>query len=256
MVSKDTLIDYLLHRMPETERLDFAEKWFSDEWVCEQLENAEAELLDAYVRAGLPREQRELVERYLLNSHGQRRKLDLAAALYAAIPARPRRREFFSRPWIGICAAAISLIAVLAMGGMVFTVTQRNQELGREIAQLRNDVKQPAGGVYSTALTSSLRGSTAGSPLVLPKDILMVRLDLELGDGEDREVYSASLSRSGAVAWKEEPLHKETRGPASLISFWIPAHVLQAGNYTVALTSGGNPVSYYSLVVQPNHRAP
>ncbi len=246
--------------MPETERLDFAEKWFSDAEVCEQLESREAELLDAYVRAGLPLQQRELVERYLLNSDGQRRKLDLAAALHATlqstIPERPRRRDFFSRPWIGIWAAAIFLVVLLAMGSMVFTVAQRNQELRREIARLRNDVKPPAEGVYSTALTSSLRGSTAASPLVLPKDIVMVRLDLELGDGEDRGVYSASLSKSGAVAWKEEPLHKETRGPASLVSFWIPAHVLQAGNYTVALASGGKPVSYYSLVVQRNHRAP
>jgi len=256
MVSKDTLIDYLLHQMPETERLDFAEKWFSDPELCEQLETAEAELLDAYVRAGLPRKQRDLVERYLLNSDGQRRKLDLAAALHATIKARPSRPKFFSLPWIGIYAAAIFLVALLATGGMIFRLIQKNQQLGLEIAQLGNDVKQPAGGVYSTALTSSLRGSSAGRPLVLPKDILMVRLDLELGDGEDRQVYSASLSKAGAVAWKEEPLHKETRGAASLVSFWIPAHVLQAGNYTVALESAGTPVAYYSLAVQPDHRAP
>jgi hypothetical protein len=262
MVSKDTLIDYLLHRMPERERLDFAEKWFSDTDFREQLETAEAELLDAYVRADLPRKQREGVERYLLNSDGQRRKLKFAAALHAALPARSRPRI----SWVAVCAAAVILVALLVTGGGLFSVTRKNQDLRTELARLRlarsnHDAQPVAAGVYSMPLISSLRESVSPIPLVLPKDTLMVRLDLELGDGEDRDPYLASLSLSGVAVWKEEPLRKETGAGASLVSFWIPAHLLRPGNYTVALQSAGAPIAYYTLVVspeavKPDHRAP
>jgi hypothetical protein len=92
--------------------------------------------------------------------------------------------------------------------------------------------------------------------VVVPADALIVRLDLDLAEGEDRSSYSVSLSLSGDVVWREEPLRKETREGAAMVSVWIPAHVLHTGSYTVALESGGSPVGYYSLAIQRDQSAP
>lgn len=238
MVNRDALTDYLLHQMPESERLDFAERWFPDPDFYQQLETAEAELLDAYVRADLPRRRRERVERYLLNSDVQRRKLAFTAALHGVLPGR--RRPQIS--WLAVSAAAMLVI----LAGATLWVTWQNRELRSEVAKLQQDVRPIAGGVYSSSLTPALRGSSAGTRLALPKDARMLRLDLEMSEGQGRE-YSAILSISGRAAWKEQPLRAD--GAASFVTFWIPAHLLDPGYYTVALESVGNPVAYYNLTI-------
>jgi hypothetical protein len=238
MVNRDSLIDYLLHEMPESERLDFAERWFPDPDLSQQLETAEAELFDAYVRGELPRRQRKRVERYLLDSDVQGRKLAFAAALHGVLPSRRR-----SVPWLWVAAAA--MFAILA--GMASWTVRQNLEMRQQIAKLEQVARPIAGGVYTASLASSLRGSSAGSPLVLPKDADMLRLDLEVAEAESHQAYAVTLSASGRVVWREEPLAAKAGGPASFVRFWIPARVLGPGTYTVALESGGSPVAYFSL---------
>jgi hypothetical protein len=241
MVNRDSLIDYLLHQMPEPERLDFAERWFPDPDLGQQLEATEAELLDSYVRGELPRRQQERVERYLLNSDGQRRKLAFAAALHGVLPRRPRPQI----PWAAVGAAAMFVI----LAGATLWVARQNRELRSEVAKLQQNVRPLSGGVYSASLMSSLRGSSAGTPLALPKNATMLRLDLELSEGDAHETYSAILSISGRTLWSEQPLRAETGGSASFVTVWIPTHLLDAGDYTIELESSGNPVAYYNLKI-------
>ena len=243
MVNRDSLIDYLLHRMPESERLDFAERWFSEAELCQQLETTEVELLDGYARAELPRWQREGVERYLLNSAVQRRKLSFAAALAGVLPGRQSRRI----SWVAVSAAAM----LVMLAGATLWIARQNQELRSEIAKLRTDFHPLAGGVYMASLTSSVRGSAAGTPLALPKDANIVRLELELNEGASRESYSATVLASGHAVWDEHPLRPESRGLASYVTMWIPARVLATGNYSVVLEIAGNPVAYYDLRIAP-----
>ena len=241
MVNRDTLIDYLLHDMPEPERLDFAERWFSDRDLSQQLETAEAELLDAYVRGELPRPRRERVDRYLLTSYAQRRKLAFAAALHGVLPVR-RRRQI---PWMAICAAAL---LVLLTG-----VEMQNRGLRGDIAKLRQDVHPLPGGTYSASLGSSLRGSQAAT-VSLPKEATMLRLDLD--SGEEHEAFSATLSATlsnrGRTVWQEQPLSAHN----GVVTMWIPTQILDSGNYTVAVASGGKPVAYYPLRITTARPAP
>ena len=239
MLNKDALIDYLLHRMPESERLDFAERWFTDSELCQQLENAEAELLDAYVGDRLPRGQRAQVERYLLHSDVQRRKLTFAAALHGVVPA-PRRPRF---SWIAAGAAAMLVILAGVAGWMAL----QNIRLRTEIARLERPAGPAAGKVVGATLTSSLRGSASGSAVSLPTSADMLRLDLELPGGSPRQAYAASLSASGRIVWKEEPLRAEAGGAASFVRVWIPAAALETGSYVVALEAEGNPDRIYEL---------
>jgi hypothetical protein len=86
MVDRGQLIRYLLHQMPEEERAALAEQWFTAPEFHEELEQTEAELLDAYVRGELAVEERRQVEAYLLGSESQRSKLVFARALRVALP--------------------------------------------------------------------------------------------------------------------------------------------------------------------------
>ena len=243
MVNRDNLVAYLLHQMPEPERLDFAERWFADSDLTEQLNITEVELMDAYVRGELPRKQRAEVERFLLNSDEQRRKLEFTAALHGVLPA-PRRRTPF--PWMAVCAAAI----VVGLIGLTLWSARQNRELQREITRLEENAQPLPGGVYSASLISSgARGSSSARSIVLPADARMVRLDLELVEGESRASYAATLSSSGRRVWREEPLHPSTQNGASLVAMWIPANVLDSGNYTLVLETDGQPVVYYSLAI-------
>lgn len=242
MVNRDDLVAYLLHQMPESERLDFAERWFPDPDLSQQLNIAEAELLDAYVRGELPRKQRERVEQYLLHSDVQRRKLEFTAALHGVLPIR-RRRPI---PWLVLSTAAIFVILI----GVSLWVVRQNRELRNENARLEQDARPLAGGVYSASLISSgLRGGSTARSIVLPADARMLRLDLELGEGERRETYAATLSTSGRRIWREEPVRPRTQSGASSVTTWIPADVLGSGNYTLVLETDGDPVVYYRLAI-------
>jgi hypothetical protein len=235
MVTKEALTEYLLHQMPEADRLDFAERWFCDPELAEQLEATEAELLDAYVRGELPDSRRKRVERYLLQSDAQMHKLTFAAALRGALPLH-RRKDV---AWLPICAAAM----VVILAGVSLYVVRQNRELRVEVAALERDAHPLAGGIYSASLASSLRGSPEAA-VTLPKSALVLRLDLEISGGRE-ETYSATISTSGRRLWRQEPLRAENGG--SVVAVWIPAGILDSGHYTVALESGGNPIAYYNL---------
>jgi hypothetical protein len=242
MVNRHDLVAYLLHQMPESERLDFAERWFAEADLSERLNIAEAELMDAYVRGELPRKQRVEVERYLLSSDVQRRKLEFTAALHGVLPARRRA----SVPWMAVCAAAIIVVLI----GLTLWIARKNRELRSELARLELIAEPLPGGVYSASLLSSgVRGSSSARSIAFPKDARMLRLDLELSEGEIRGSYTATLSISGRRVWREEPLHPSTQNGASSVTTWIPANVLESGNYTLVLETDGRPVVYYSLAI-------
>lgn len=242
MVNREHLIAYLLHQMPETDRLEFAEQWFTDSDLDEQLRATEAELLDAYVRGELPRQQQEQVERYLLASEEQRRKLEFSAALHRALPSQRRRPRI---SWLSLCAAA----AIVILASTVIWIALQNRELRSEIARLQQNAKPLQGEVYSASLASSVRGGAGERTIALPKDARMLRLDLGLDDGEIRGSYAAALSISGRTVWREEPVRTGNRGQASFATMWIPAEVLVPGNYTLVLETGGVPVAYYNFAI-------
>lgn len=242
MVNRNDLIAYLLHEMPEAERLDFAEQWFTDADLNSQLLLAEAELLDAYVRGQLSGNQRTRVQRYLLNSPEQDKKLQFAAALHGLLPSR-RAPRFH---WAAICAAAVFLILV----GSIVWMAQQNRALRSEIANLPQTARPASGGIYSASLLAGgLRGLSTQRAISLPQSARILRLELELSEEDRHARFSATLSVSGRSVWQEEPLRLETRGQAFFTTVWIPAETLQSGKYTLLLRADGNPVAYYNFTL-------
>lgn len=245
MVSRDELIAYLLHEMPQAERDSFAEQWFADPDLHHELEMAEAELLDSYARSQVSRMERRRIERYLLGSDAQRRKLAFAEALAITFPGR-------ARAWTrwGFIAAAI---AVLLLGNVwIWRVKLENRRLRTEVARVRQVAPAIAGGVYAVPLASdALRGSMPENSLRLPQHIAILRLDLEREPEEENENYSVTVLAVGQVVWTESPVRPEKRGEASVVPVWIPANVLASGRYTVKLQTGGALAAYYSFRIAP-----
>jgi hypothetical protein len=238
MVTRDDLNAYLLHQMPETQRSAFAEQWFADADLYQQLTDAETDLLDAYVRGAVSRRQRGQIEHYLLDSEVQRQKLAFAAALHALLP-RPVRR---SMSWLGICAAAV----IVLLAGLSIWAVLQNSQLKSQLAILRGSAPS---GVYSAWLPAgTLRGSTTAASVRIPSGATLLQLELELEGAEVTDIYAGELSIGGRAIWKEAPLQAEHRGKVFLTTMWIPASVLVPGNYILALQKNGF-VAYYELVI-------
>jgi len=241
------LIAYLLHQMAEEERQAFSERWFVEPELRDELRMAEADLLDAYTRGEVSREQHKQIERYLLASSIQRQKLEFAQALATALPsARPRKIHW---AMVGAVAAGLVLVAALS------TVIARNRRLENELAYLQSQAlsqPQPApprGGVYAIFLPAGTLRSRTGIRLSLPTGVDVFHLELGLEPGQDGEFDSAVLSISGRIVFRQQPVSLEGAAPLARASLWIPSKLLAPGNYTIRLESSGTPVAYYSFTV-------
>jgi hypothetical protein len=245
MDDRGRLIAYLLHEMPEDERDAFAERWFVDPAMHEELRMTEAELLDNYARGSVSRSRRQRIERYLLDSEPQRRKLAFAAGLHAALPV-----ERHSYPaWITwSVAAALALVAGLSIW---LAVQNRNLRQELESARLRTP-SISADGVFAVFLPGgTLRGSSPLTVVRVPAGVSMVRFDLELDGADAADRYTAALSTAGQIVWTEEaPIPVEPRGRQPLVPVWIPANLLNPANHTLVLKVRGEPIGYYSFTVE------
>ncbi len=250
MVNRDHVIAYLLHEMPEDEREAFAERWFVEPELSQELRTAEADLLDAYARGTAPNEQRKQIERWLLGSATQQRKLDFAQALATVLPVKAPRRI----PWaaLGAVAAGLALLASLA------TMIVRNRNLENELARTEAQghslvqARPLTEAVFAIFLPADTLRSDAGISISLPKGAGVLQLELGLDPGEARDFDSAVVTISGRAIWRQQPVSVEGTSPAMRASLWIPASLLAPGNYTVMLESGGTPTAYYSFTVMKN----
>ena len=129
------MIAYLLHKLPESQRDAFEDRWMEDSELYEQLQDVEAELLDGYARGSLFAGDRELVTKYLLGSPVQGRKLLFARTLHDAfpLPAGPSPARL-APSWRLVAAAAV--IALLA--GAVSWLGWQNGALHQRLAEVAN----------------------------------------------------------------------------------------------------------------------
>lgn len=240
-MNKDDAIAYLLNEMPEAKRTKFVERWFTEPELYERVRMAEAELVDDYVRGRLSRGRRHQVERFLLGSDVQGRKLEFAEALRAPFPSSER----FHIPWAYVAAAVLLLST-----GLSVWLGVKNLSLQRQVARLESGLHLEHGDIYTLGLSSdTLRGASPETPLRLPPGSRLLRLELELKPGEETSMYSVTVSGDGKIFWSEGPLRPESQGADHVAVVWIPAGVLSPGDYTVQLKAQDTPVAYYRFAL-------
>lgn len=240
-MNREHMIAYLLHKLPEAEREAFEERWMEDRELYEQLQDAEAELLDAYAAGTLSAEDRELVIKHLLGSPAQQRKLLFARKLHDAFrqPAR-------SANWRGIAAAA----AIVVLAGAASWLGWENVAMRKRLA--KTGEPQPSAAKVYVAEIPSTTSRSATSSLVevrLPPSAEMLRVDLQLEAGDEAQVFAASVVKDGRVVWDEQPVRAERRSFGFVAPVWVPAAALGAGEYQVKLSAGGAMVDSYRFRV-------
>src|SRR5579875_856711 len=250
MVDRAQLIAYLLHEMPEEERADLAEQWFTGPELQEALQAAEAELLDGYARGELAPEQRRRVEEFLLGSQTQRDKLAFALAFRDALAPPLTAR---SRRWFGMAAAVV----IAALAASTIWYARRAAHLSSLLEQAAaGRASQPLpGGIYEFAVSpDSSRGAAEQNRLKLPQGAEMLRFDFTFEQAEQAPEYSALLSHAGRTVWSEQGIRgfqptasSGGRGQANVVPVWVPAKLLENGSYDLELRAGGRLLAYYSF---------
>jgi ferric-dicitrate binding protein FerR (iron transport regulator) len=98
---------YLLQDITSKEQEEIERRYFSDPEYLAQIEAAEGDLMDAYLRGELSRAHRNLFEENFLCTRARRERLKMAEALHRHLP-RPRPDR---RLWYGVGAALLALAA-------------------------------------------------------------------------------------------------------------------------------------------------
>jgi hypothetical protein len=201
------MIRYLLGLLSEEENTQFEGEYFADDQVFEELQVAEAELIDSYVRGELSEYQKQQFLSFYLNSAERRQKLEDAECLMAALAETPAQkpdgegaRPFWS--WavqasrsvplsmrLGYAMAAIAVLAFASITvvqnrtlrsevGRLHTeeagVLKRNQELEQVVKNNAAEREEAKGPHRDTATPESTQSLIAA---------LSLKADLSRGEG-------------------------------------------------------------------------
>ena len=246
MVNRDQLIAYLLHQMPEHEREAFSERCFTELELSENVRQTEADLLDTYARGSMPAEQRKQVERWLLSSPPQHRKLEFARAMAAVFPSPQPSRI----PWTAVVAVAAALLLAVFLSVLMVRNQRLQSELARVESQRAAGQAPFSGTTFAFFLPSGVLRSSAGVSFSLPKGVEVLHLQLGLDLGAESQAGSAVVSTADRAVWRQQPVSTEGTGSAARASLWIPANLLAPGHYIVRLESNGAPVAYYEFTLR------
>ena len=160
-VDEMLLVKYLLGELTEEEQVRVEDRAFESGEYLGALDAAEADLIDAYVRGELTRDQRRAFEPRFLVSPQRRSKVEFAKALAqvsdeakaAAFPAKPPRQGWTAllalfRGWNPVLQFASGTAALLCVAGAIWVISQ-NAALRSQIAvvdsqqqQLRRQVEE------------------------------------------------------------------------------------------------------------------
>jgi len=138
VLNREVAINYLLNRLSEEERISLETAFFDDNAQFEQLEIAEDELIDHYVRNELSDNDREQFDAALLTAPRLRERVNIARALaaktaaYNSIQAEPVSQEIPQQQswWRGLlypslirrANLAFATLLIVMFGGIGFLI--------------------------------------------------------------------------------------------------------------------------------------
>jgi hypothetical protein len=102
MNSESSIVQYLLGELSEEEKVQFEERYFSDDRVFEELLAVETELIDSFVKGELPETRRERFQSFYLNSPERRERVQIAKCLMEGII----EEQALSQPFVRVDAKA------------------------------------------------------------------------------------------------------------------------------------------------------
>lgn len=182
---------YLLGQLPDAERDAYEQEWFVDKAQYVQLCEAETALIDAYVRGGLPAEERMLFERHFLAIPARRDRVRMARALLQTIDQPVASTAAWWPQWrtgwrVPQLIPALAMGVLLLLGGWWMYARQRalQEQLASSMAtasaqqQRAQELEQSlaAERAANVRLTAELarRDNAAAPQPAAPKTLLFV----------------------------------------------------------------------------------
>jgi anti-sigma factor RsiW len=210
---------YLLKELSQEEEDRFEQKYFSDDQVFEELQVAEAELIDSYARGALSESERRQFLRFYLTSAERRKKVEDAECLMAALVqaaaekaavAEPQLRgRLFNRfrsPLFSIrLGYAMAMVVVLAFA---FVATLENRRLHSELTRLRTKETVAIGRSQNLEAKSNLAdvpgANESHGKIAQPEGAESLIASLGLRSGMSRDIAGGTSNKlriSPGIRW-------------------------------------------------------
>jgi anti-sigma factor RsiW len=246
------LVQYLLGRMPEKERVELEGRLFRDEHLDEELLVATDDLIRAYLAGELPEEDRAQFEAHFLASPANREQLALmrdvptamdrlseeavqAGESYLGVPAPPR-----SRGRTLAAAAAVALAVGLAVGMAARRLSRGDERTTATpppavppMASAPTRPESPTPRVPPPAAVRVLRLPVKSGTQVdvrLSPSTRAVRVELAV-DQRSLSFEATVLTVDGKAVWRADGLAPSA--PGEPLIFEVPAEIFASGQYTL-----------------------
>jgi hypothetical protein len=238
----ETIVQYLLGRLPDAVRDDFEDRYFSDDALHEQVLAVEEELIDAYVTGELDGRDKAFFESQYLETPAYREKLAFAKALTApganTLPAkepvvsgasvRPRWdwRSLFMSSLFGGFTGRVALAGVAIAAIVILFATGRFW--GGRSPEPRT--------LLTVVLMPATRGEGNPAPSI-PPGTDRVTLDLVLKTVHYRQYRVAVETADGVAVTAADNLPVQpSRTNGNVVEFIMPSSPLHPGEYVVKLS--------------------
>jgi hypothetical protein len=245
--------DYLLGDSTESASEALEDLYLSDSEARERIEEAEADLLDLYVRGRLPEPRRSRVERRYLSSPPRRARLEFARALVAVVDAESgaARATTPGTGWRGLRRllplAAVVLVAIGTAAILVERAKLRDRvdRLEAEVAAQHSVAPPPPSatgarpgsasrGAYVLLLAPLTRGESMPRPVRWPEATEEIELRL-LGDLGGYPRFQVTVATSeGARSWSG-PGERVVLPQGEAVAARVPASRLPQGGYVATV---------------------
>jgi hypothetical protein len=251
---------YLLGQAREEDRVALEDAYLADDGLFEELEAAETDLIDDYVRGRLTGADRAAFEARCLSSPRLRERVAFARQLAARISRSTSGLSWWERAWDAIrlrpvlipAMATVALVLAVAVGWWTWHTEPGlgapgvRQAGGEAPARPSADtsaapgpaaVEPPPVRVLALTLVPGLvRAAGEVATLAIATDVRSVEMRLE-HEGPVRSEYRAAIrTPEGKTTWEQARLRPA--GPAKpVVVTTVPAAALPAGDYIVTLSS-------------------
>jgi len=250
------LLEYLLGRMSEEERVELEERLFGEDDLDEELLATTDDLIHAYLSGALSSDDRVRFEAHVLASPDHRERLAFVRDLLSAmermseegVGAAAARAASPSRPWgpWGLAAAVFVATGFLVLltrrpsgqGIQEATASPRPMESARPSAEPRPESPKPQTPRPDPVRVVRLpRNSAAPVRLFLSPDTRVVHVEVAVDEGSP-SFGAAVHAADGRELWRAEGLAPSASGKPLLLT--IPARIFAPGRY--ALRVEGEPL--------------
>jgi hypothetical protein len=253
------MTEFLLGRLPETERAQLEERFASDDGCFEELLMVEEELRDAYARGELSNLDREAFEQRLLVTAPQRNRQQFAQALARHRPVavksttlRQSRWKLFLRT-VSARPVLVPVFSVIVLTAVVAGVwlsrrssspasPQINASIGGSGPSVAPRSQAKDTQTIAFVLTANVARSEGEElpKLVIHTGVSRVRLQARVR--QKYPAYQSTLETvEGRTLWSATGLHAEASEAGEIVNTVVPANVLPRGDYI--LTLKGRPTS-------------